>query len=80
MQGASKQVPSETLKRLKQDLEVREVLGTLKYGTTIDRTDLDLHDWVRHAREEAMDLAVYLTRLVVLLESLDDPEVPAPGN
>ena len=61
-------VPSKTLTRLRQDLEVREVLGHMKYGTTMDRTDLTALDWVRHAREEAMDLAVYLTRLQMLLE------------
>jgi hypothetical protein len=47
---------------------VREVLGTLKYGTTVDRVDLHLMDWIRHAREEAMDLSVYLTRILILLE------------
>jgi len=66
--GSKHSIPSETLARLKRDLEVREILGHLKYGTTMDRTDLDVLDWVRHAREEAMDLAVYLTRLLTMLE------------
>lgn len=68
MDGSKHSIPSETLARLKRDLEVREILGHLKYGTTMDRTDLDVLDWVRHAREEAMDLAVYLTRLLTMLE------------
>ena len=71
MRGSKHQVPSETLKRLSRDLEVREVLGHMKYNTTIDRTDLSELDWVRHAREEAMDLAVYLTRLLLMLEERD---------
>lgn len=71
MHGSRHQIPSETLKRLHRDLEVREVLGHMKYGTTMDRTDLSEMDWVRHAREEAMDLAVYLTRLLMLLEDRD---------
>jgi len=66
--GSKHNIPSETLVRLKRDLEVREILGHMKYGTTMDRTDLDVLDWVRHAREEAMDLAVYLTRLLTMLE------------
>ena len=68
MDGSKHSVPSETLARLKRDMEVREILGYLKYGTTMDRTDLNVLDWVRHAREEAMDLAVYLTRLLTMLE------------
>ena len=68
MDGSKHSIPSETLAPLKRDLEVREILGHLKYGTTMDRTDLDVLDWVRHAREEAMDLAVYLTRLLTMLE------------
>lgn len=39
-------------------------MGLSKYGTTMERTDLNEVDWLRHARDEAMDLAVYLTRLI----------------
>lgn len=37
--------------------------GWRKYGTTLDRDDLQPLDWVVHAQEEAMDLSVYLERL-----------------
>jgi hypothetical protein len=66
--GSRNDLPSKTIDRLRTDLSVREVLGTLKYGTTVDRVDLNLMDWIRHAREEAMDLSVYLTRILILLE------------
>jgi hypothetical protein len=30
----------------------------------MDRTDLDKLDWLIHAQEEAMDLAIYLQKLI----------------
>lgn len=74
MTGSRNELPSETIERLRQDLAIREVVGTLKYGTTVDRVDLNLMDWVRHAREEAMDLAVYLTRILIQLEQQSEEE------
>lgn len=38
----------------------RAEFGLLKYGTTLERSDYTLHEWVAHAQEEAMDLANYL--------------------
>jgi hypothetical protein len=35
-------------------------VGLRKYGTTTERTDLGPVAWLRHAQEEALDLAVYL--------------------
>jgi hypothetical protein len=37
--------------------------GLSKYGVTTERTDLDLIEWITHAQEEAMDLAIYLERI-----------------
>jgi hypothetical protein len=42
--------------------------GFKKYGTTTDRNDLTLKEWVTHAKEEAMDQAVYLQKLESILE------------
>jgi hypothetical protein len=42
----------------------RADFGLNKYGVTVERTDLSEIDWLKHARDEAMDLAVYLTRLI----------------
>jgi hypothetical protein len=42
----------------------RSELGLGKYGVTTERTDLTEIDWLIHAQEEAMDLAIYLTRLI----------------
>ncbi|AVQ10124.1 holin [Siphoviridae environmental samples] len=42
----------------------RAEAGLAKYGVTMERTDLSRLDWLIHAQEEAMDLAVYLERLI----------------
>lgn len=42
----------------------RAEIGLAKYGVTMERTDLSRLDWLTHAQEEAMDLAVYLERLI----------------
>ena len=36
-----------------------------KYGTTMERKDLSKREWLVHAQEEAMDLCVYLERLIM---------------
>lgn len=45
-------------------IQHRARLGFQKYGQTMERTDLNEVQWLMHARDEAMDLAVYLTRLI----------------
>jgi hypothetical protein len=47
----------------------RSQTGINKYGTTMDREDLSVLDWLRHAQEEAMDLSLYLEKLIVIEES-----------
>ena len=41
----------------------RSELGKVKYGTTLDRTDLSVLEWIQHAQEEHMDAILYLERL-----------------
>jgi DNA-directed RNA polymerase beta' subunit len=43
----------------------RSQVGINKYGTTMDREDLSVLDWLRHAQEEAQDLTLYLEKLIV---------------
>lgn len=47
----------------------RSEVGEKKYGTTMEREDLSKLDWLKHAQEEAMDLCVYLQKLIDLEES-----------
>jgi uncharacterized membrane protein (DUF106 family) len=42
----------------------RAEVGKKKYKTTMDRKDLTKLQWLKHAQEEAMDLAVYLEKLI----------------
>lgn len=41
----------------------RSEVGQNKYGTTLDRKDLNKLDWINHAQQEAMDLILYLEKL-----------------
>ena len=49
---------------VRQRLATRADLGLLKYGVNTTRTDLKTVQWLRHAQDEALDLAVYLERLI----------------
>lgn len=46
-----------------KEIAQRSEAGLAKYGTTMDRTDLVASDWIQHAYEEALDMAIYLKRL-----------------
>jgi hypothetical protein len=49
---------------VRQKILARSQVGIQKYGTTMERKDLDRIQWLKHAQEEAMDLAVYLERCI----------------
>ena len=53
-------------------IRARADVGKNKYGTTMDRDDLSLLEWIQHAQEEAMDLAVYLEKIKQELHYQDD--------
>lgn len=56
--------PSTILQIVIAELKVREERGLSKYGTTVDRKDLTTKEWLQHAYEEALDLAVYLKKII----------------
>ena len=56
---------SNILEQTIKDLQAREVRGLKEYGTTMDRTDLSQDEWLQHAYEEALDLALYLKKLLL---------------
>jgi hypothetical protein len=41
----------------------RSKLGQQKYGTNLDRTDVDLIGWLNHLQEELMDATLYVEKL-----------------
>jgi len=64
--------PTNNNKYLTQDSVVNSVIeqfakrsnvGVEKYGTTLDRTDLTMLDWIQHAQEELMDGILYLEKI-----------------
>jgi hypothetical protein len=49
--------------RIASLLRSRSETGIRKYGTTLDRTDLEVKQWIDHAIEECLDQALYLQRI-----------------
>ena len=43
-----------------QEYRLRSIKGITKYGTTLEENQLSLYKWLQHAKEEAMDMALYL--------------------
>lgn len=62
--------PCPIVAAVRADLLTRSERGLAKYGKTLARTDLSRAEWLRHAYEEALDLALYLRRL---MEGEDSP-------
>jgi len=52
------------VKSLMDKYKNRATLGKQKYGTDMDREDLSIIDWLRHAQEESMDYSIYLEKLI----------------
>jgi len=50
-------------------LQDRAEVGKNKYKVTMEREDLSVEDWLIHAQEEAMDLAVYLEKIITVLKT-----------
>jgi hypothetical protein len=63
---------------VREDLLARAQTGFVKYGVTLARTDLTREEWLQHAYEEALDLANYLKRLIVLEKDLNEPQMSKP--
>jgi hypothetical protein len=53
---------------VREDLLRRSQVGINKYNTTLERTDLNLKDWLQHSYEECLDMANYLKRCIIELE------------
>ena len=52
----------------------RSEVGQKKYGTTLEREDLTLVDWLKHLQEELMDATLYVEKLKTELEQ--NPKFP----
>lgn len=56
------------------DIGKRAVEGRCKYSTTVADNPLPLRQWLQHAYEEALDLAIYLRRA---MQEMDGENKPA---
>jgi hypothetical protein len=55
---------SKILTKVIEDMRKREAKGVLEYGTTLDRKDINEKEWIYYAYEEALDLALYLRKII----------------
>jgi hypothetical protein len=55
---------------VRDDLLRRSQFGIAKYGVTLERTDLNLRDWLQHAYEETLDQANYLKRAICEIDGV----------
>lgn len=53
----------KNVENIREMLYNRMNAGYKKYGTTTERTDIDLMGWLQHLQEELLDAAVYIERL-----------------
>jgi hypothetical protein len=47
----------------------RARFGKAKYGTDLDREDLNTLEWIEHAKQEHMDAILYLEKLKKIIET-----------
>jgi len=62
---------SKILDKVISDLEDREAKGINTYGTTVDRTDYELINWLQEAYEEHLDSCLYLKAAIEKIQSQD---------
>jgi hypothetical protein len=51
------------VKQVKEKYTERSNVGRKKYGTTLEREDIELIGWLNHLQEELMDATLYIERL-----------------
>jgi len=56
-----------------EEIRKRSQVGFKKYGKTMTRTDLSVREWLQHALEEALDLSVYLKRVIMEMDGKIEP-------
>ena len=51
------------VEKVKDKFTERSLTGIEKYGTTLERNDLNLLEWLTHLQEELMDATLYIEKL-----------------
>ena len=49
----------------------RSDVGQKKYGTSLERNDLNLLEWLNHLQEELMDATLYVEKLKQEIQSMN---------
>ena len=52
----------KVVQQIKEAFETRSQIGIKKYGTTLDKNNLTLKQWLQHSIEEQMDNILYTQR------------------
>ena len=60
---------SQLLAKVFAEFIEREERGVKKYGTTMDRNDLSLSEWIQHLKEELLDAILYLEKIQTIYDA-----------
>lgn len=58
------QSPDQNVENVREMLLRRSVVGLEKYNVTTESSQIGKLAWLRHAQEEALDLSIYLEKLI----------------
>lgn len=53
-------------------IAARQTFGMKKYGVSVRDNPLSLREWLSHARDEALDQAIYLQRAIEEIDHVGD--------
>lgn len=56
-------IKDSVVEQVVKNFNERSRVGIEKYGTTLDRDDLTLLQWLTHLQEELMDATLYIQKL-----------------
>jgi hypothetical protein len=65
-------VATGTEARVCMMIAARQKLGIQKYGTTVEGNNLSLRQWLQHALEESLDMAIYIQRAIEHIDKRED--------
>ncbi len=69
---------SKIEEQLINKIRSRAAVGKSKYGVTMEREDLTNAEWLKHLQEELMDAAVYVEKLLTLIDANEEGLVKCP--
>ena len=78
--SANKNRIDEVVENLVCKFRRRSLLGISKYGTTLHENNLSLKQWAVHIQEELMDASLYLNKVIMVLDKMDNDEKKSLEN